>query len=110
MRTDDFWAVIDRATADRPGSPDEVAGTITPEALGTADVQVDPRRPVPGTDATQLVFRTVDGGLPRTGWVRVLPAQKGVLAVRLEAPGGSSESVSERLFDAVASQVAPTGG
>ncbi|MFI5491688.1 DUF4240 domain-containing protein [Actinoplanes sp. NPDC051859] len=25
MRTDDFWAVIDRATADRPGSPDEVA-------------------------------------------------------------------------------------
>ena len=25
MRTDDFWAVIDRATADRPGSPGEVA-------------------------------------------------------------------------------------
>jgi len=25
MRTDDFWAVIDSATADRPGSPDEVA-------------------------------------------------------------------------------------
>jgi hypothetical protein len=97
-------------TVSRAGSPDEVAGTITPEALGTADVQVDPRRPVPGTDATQLVFRTVDGGLPRTGWVRVLPAQQGVLAVRLEAPGGSSEKVSARLFDAVASQVAPTDG
>ncbi|WP_305788818.1 DUF4240 domain-containing protein [Symbioplanes lichenis] len=25
MRTDEFWAVIDRATADRPGSPGEVA-------------------------------------------------------------------------------------
>ena len=25
MRTDDFWAVIDTATADRPGSPGEVA-------------------------------------------------------------------------------------
>ncbi|WP_433793850.1 DUF4240 domain-containing protein [Actinoplanes sp. CA-252034] len=25
MRTDDFWAVIDRATADRPASPAEVA-------------------------------------------------------------------------------------
>ena len=25
MRTDDFWAVIDRATAERPASPDEVA-------------------------------------------------------------------------------------
>jgi hypothetical protein len=97
-------------TVSRAGSADEVAGGITPEALGTSDVQVDPRRPVPGTDATQLVFRTTDGGLPRTGWVRVLPVGDGVLAVRLEAPGGSSESVSERLFDAVASQVAPTGG
>src|SRR3712207_513805 len=29
MRTDDFWAVIDRATADRPGSPDEVAKRAT---------------------------------------------------------------------------------
>ncbi len=97
-------------TVSRAGSADEVAGGITPESLGTSEVQVDPRRPVPGTDATQLVFRTVDGGLPRTGWVRVLPARDGVLAVRLEAPGGNSESVSERLFDAVASQVAPTGG
>jgi tRNA A-37 threonylcarbamoyl transferase component Bud32 len=97
-------------TVSRAGSADEVAGGITPEALGTSDVQVDPRRPVPGTDATQLVFRTTDGGLPRTGWVRVLPVGDGVLAVRLEAPGGSSESVSERLFDTVASQVAPTGG
>ncbi|RZU52591.1 uncharacterized protein DUF4240 [Krasilnikovia cinnamomea] len=25
MRTDDFWAVIGRATADRPGTPEEVA-------------------------------------------------------------------------------------
>jgi hypothetical protein len=97
-------------TVSRAGSPDEVAGTITPEALGTTDVQVDERRPVPGTDATEMVFRTVDGGLPRTGWVRVLPAGDGVLAVRLEAPGGSSERVSERLFDAVASQVSPVGG
>jgi hypothetical protein len=96
-------------TVSRAASPDEVAGGITPEALGTADVQVDPRRPVPGTDATQLMFRTVAGGLPRTGWVRVLPAGDGVLAVRLEAPGGNSERVSARLFDAVASQVSPTG-
>jgi hypothetical protein len=29
MRTDDFWAVIDRATADRPGSPGEVAKRAT---------------------------------------------------------------------------------
>jgi hypothetical protein len=31
MRTDDFWAVIDRATADRPGSPAEVAKRVTAE-------------------------------------------------------------------------------
>jgi Protein of unknown function (DUF4240) len=36
MRTDDFWAVIDRATADRPRSPDEVAGRAAAE-LATRD-------------------------------------------------------------------------
>lgn len=36
MRTDDFWAVIDRATADRPGRPDEVATRATAE-LATRD-------------------------------------------------------------------------
>ena len=33
MRTDDFWAVIDRATADRPGSPDEVAKRAVAELV-----------------------------------------------------------------------------
>lgn len=36
MRTDDFWAVIDRATADRPDSPDEVAKRAAAE-LATCD-------------------------------------------------------------------------
>jgi hypothetical protein len=36
MRTDDFWAVIDRATADRPGSPAEVAKRAIAE-LATRD-------------------------------------------------------------------------
>jgi serine/threonine protein kinase len=97
-------------TVSRAASADEVADGLTPEALGAADVQVDPRQPVPGTEATQLVYRTDDDGLRRTGWVRVLPAREGVLAVRLTAPGGSSEGVSARLFDAVANQVAPTEG
>jgi hypothetical protein len=97
-------------TVARAGSADEVADTLTPEALGTADVRVDPREPVPGTDATQLVYRTVDGDLPRTGWIRVLPAGDGVLTVELTAPGGRSEGVSAELFDVVASQVAPITG
>lgn len=36
MRTDDFWAVIDRATADRPASPAEVAERAVAE-LATRD-------------------------------------------------------------------------
>jgi hypothetical protein len=36
MRTHDFWAVIDRATADRPASPDEVAKRAAAE-LATCD-------------------------------------------------------------------------
>ncbi len=97
-------------TVSRAGSADEVAAALTPEALGTEEVRVDPRRPVPGTEATQLVYRTVDDGLRRTGWVRVLPAGDGVLAVQLTAPGGSSEEISARLFDVVASRVTPADG
>jgi hypothetical protein len=37
MRTDDFWAVIGRATADRPTSPDEVAKRAAAE-LATRDL------------------------------------------------------------------------
>ena len=96
-------------TVTRAGSADEVTRGLTPESLGAAQVQVDPRQSVPGTDASQVTFRTADGGLRRSGWVRMLPTANGVLAVRLTAPGGSSEAVSARLFDVVANQVAPTG-
>jgi hypothetical protein len=34
MRTDDFWAVIARATADRPATPDEVAKHAVAELAG----------------------------------------------------------------------------
>jgi hypothetical protein len=36
MRTDEFWAVIDRATADRPGSPADVAKRAVAD-LGARD-------------------------------------------------------------------------
>ncbi len=38
MRTDDFWAVIDRATADRPASPGEVAERAVAE-LATREAE-----------------------------------------------------------------------
>ena len=36
MRTDDFWAIVEKATADQPGSPDEVAKRAAAE-LATRD-------------------------------------------------------------------------
>jgi hypothetical protein len=97
-------------TVARARSVDEVTGALTAAALGVADVQVGPRERVAGTDATQVVYRTSnDDGLHRTGWLRLLPAGDGVLAVRLTAPGGSSETVSARLFEVLAGGVAPAG-
>jgi hypothetical protein len=95
-------------TVARAGSATEVVDGLT--APGSANLQVDPQQPVVGSSGTQLVYRTADGGPPRTGWLRVVPTGDGVLVVRLNAPGGSSEDVSAELFDAVADTVAPTAG
>jgi serine/threonine protein kinase len=96
-------------TLARARSVDEVTGGLTAEALGVAEVQVGPRERVADTAATQVVYRTSDdAGRHRTGWLRLLPAGDGVLVVRLTAPGGSSEGVSARLFEVLASGVAPT--
>jgi hypothetical protein len=40
MRTDDFWAVIDRATADRPDRPDDVAKRATAELATRAPDEI----------------------------------------------------------------------
>jgi len=76
-------------------------------AVAGADVQPEAQQDL-GGGTTQVVYRTSgDDGGRRTGWLRVLPAADGVLAVRLMAPAGHSESVSARLFDVVADAVTP---
>ena len=76
-------------------------------AVAGADVQPEAQQDL-GGGTTQVVYRTSgDDGGRRTGWLRVLPAGDGVLAVRLMAPAGHSESVSARLFDVVADAVTP---
>jgi eukaryotic-like serine/threonine-protein kinase len=92
----------------RAESADEVVGGLSAEALDTEDVEVGQRQPVPGSSGTQLIYRTTDDGLRRTGWLRMVPTRDGVLAVRLTTPGGNSEDVSAELFDVVADTVAPT--
>ena len=93
-------------TVARAASVEEVMAGLTAAALGTADLRPDPPQALDG-GATQVVYRTADDGVHRTGWLRVVPATDGVLAVRLTAPGGSSESVSAQLFDVVADAVSP---
>ena len=94
-------------TVARATSAEDVMAGLTAAALGTADLRPDPPQALDG-GATQVVYRTADDGVHRTGWLRVVPvADGGVLAVRLTAPGGSSESVSARLFDVVADAVGP---
>jgi hypothetical protein len=90
-------------TVARAASAAEVMSAIT----GSGVAQEPPQDL--GGGATQLVYRTTDDGVHRTGWLRVLPASDSVLAVRLTAPGGNSESVSAQLFDVVADAVTPAG-
>jgi hypothetical protein len=90
-------------TVARAASPAEVLSTIA-----GGDVESEPTQDL-GGGTTQVVYRTTDDGVHRTGWLRVLPARDGVLAVRLTAPGGNSEPVSAELFDIVADQVTRAG-
>lgn len=94
-------------TVARARSAEEVLAGLTAAALDTADLRPDPPQALDG-GATQVVYRTADDdGVHRTGWLRIVPVADGVLAVRLTAPGGSSESVSAELFDVVADAVGP---
>jgi serine/threonine protein kinase len=86
----------------RAASAAEVLSAIGP------DLHPEPPQDL-GGGATQVVYRTTDDGVQRTGWLRVLPAGDGVLAVRLTAPGGRSEELSRQLFEVVAGQVTPAG-
>jgi eukaryotic-like serine/threonine-protein kinase len=83
------------------------AASVDDVTAGLGAAQVDPAQPAPGGGATQLVFHTTEDERRRTGWLRFVPTQDGVLAVRLTAPGGSSESVTAELFENVAGRVAP---
>ena len=90
-------------TVARAASTAEVMSAVT-----GAGLEPDPPEDL-GGGATQVVYRSSDDGVHRTGWLRVLPARDGVLAVRLTAPGGHSETVSAELFDVVADAVTPAG-
>ena len=74
MRTDDFWAVIDRATADRPGSPGEVAkravaelATHEPEEIVAWGRHLDKVMAASGKEDLWAAAYLINGGCSEDG-------------------------------------------
>jgi hypothetical protein len=95
-------------TVQQVGSVTAATETVTAERLGADTVVVGSPEPV--GEATQLVYRTTDGSLRRTSWLRVLPVDHGAWTVRLTVPGERTEPVAAELFTVLADRfVAPEG-
>src|ERR1044071_8440630 len=75
MRTDDFWAVISRATADRPASPAEVAkraaadlATRDPEEIVAWSRHLDKVMVASGTQDLWAAAYLINGGCSEEGF------------------------------------------
>jgi hypothetical protein len=75
MRTDDFWAVIARATADRPATPDEVAkravaelATHDPEEIVAWGRHLDKVMVASGTEDLWAAANVIHGGCSEEGF------------------------------------------
>jgi Protein of unknown function (DUF4240) len=75
MRTDDFWAVIDRATTDRPDSPDEVAkraaaqlATTEPEEIVAWHQHLGKVMAASGTEDLWAAAYLINGGCSEEGF------------------------------------------
>jgi hypothetical protein len=75
MRTDDFWAVIDRATADRPASPAEVAeravadlATREPDEIVAWARHLDKVLVASGTEDLWAAAYLINGGCTEEGF------------------------------------------
>ena len=75
MRTDDFWLIIDRATADRPSSPGEVAkravadlATRDPEEIVAWGRHLDKVMAASGTEDLWAAAYLINGGCSDDGF------------------------------------------
>jgi uncharacterized protein DUF4240 len=75
MRTDDFWGVIARATADRPATPDEVAkravaelATRDPEEIVAWGRHLDKVMVASGTEDLWAAANVIHGGCSEEGF------------------------------------------
>ncbi|SDT67661.1 DUF4240 domain-containing protein [Actinoplanes derwentensis] len=75
MRTDDFWAVIDRATADRPASPAEVAeravaelAAVDPEEIVAWGLHLEKVMVASGTEDLWAAAYLINSGADEAGF------------------------------------------
>ncbi|MGD9530118.1 serine/threonine-protein kinase [Pseudonocardia sp.] len=94
----------EKLVVERAASAEAVTGGL-PGVLGPgAVVPLVTATPAP-PGSTEFVHRA-----PRTSWLRILPAADGgVWVVRLTAPGGSTEGISQALFERLAGGFGPVG-
>lgn len=99
-------------TVQRTSSATAVTDGLTAELLGVNEVVAEPLAPLPDGSA-QLVYRTEEGSLRRTSWLRLVPAgstgtaSDGIWAVRLTVPGGRGEDTAAALFDVLTAAFVP---
>lgn len=102
MRTDDFWAVIDRATADRPGSPGEVAkravaelATREPEEIVAWARHLDKVMAASGKEDLWAAAYLINGGCSEDGFDHfrgwLIAHGRTVLATAVRDPDSLSE-------------------
>lgn len=135
MRTEDFWAVIARATADRPGSPDEVAKRAAAELAARDPVEIvawdrhlGKVMAASGTEDLWAAAYLINGGCSDEGFdafrgwliahgrdvvarvVREPDALAGMPAVRAAADSGAVFEAQEVLSIAAQAYELATGG
>lgn len=98
---------LERLVVERATSAAAVNGGLTGFLGAGVVAPLETAQPLP-TGASQLVHRTLTGAA--TSWLRIVPASGGVWVVRLSAPSGNTEPVSEALFQVLADGFAPGSG
>ncbi|MGE3286639.1 MAG: serine/threonine-protein kinase [Pseudonocardia sp.] len=92
----------EKLVVERAASAEAVTGGL-PGVLGPGEVVPLVTDPPAPAGATDLVHRAA-----HTSWLRILPAADGgVWVVRLTAPGGATEDISQALFERLAGGFGP---
>jgi serine/threonine protein kinase len=90
----------------RAASQEAVTDALTPELLGVDSVRPGTKELLPD-GSSQVVYRTQEGSLSRTSWLRLIPTDGEIWVMRLTVPSGHGEDASAQLAGALAERFAP---